>query len=157
TRDPDLAVRTAARAAETELARRPRPRLRIATLGGLTIRRGEHLLSERAFGRQKARALFACLVAARSPVHRERLVEWLWPELGATRGLAALHTALYELRRALEPGLTRGVPSSLVVTDDQSYRLVLRPGDDLDARRLLELARRPPGNETLEAEIVRLE
>ena len=156
-RDPDTAVRRAARAAETALARRPRPRLRITTLGGLTIRRGEHLLSERSFGRQKARALFACLVAARSPVHRERLVEWLWPELGPSRGLAALHTALYELRRALEPGLTRGVPSSLVVTDDQSYRLALRAGDDLDARRLLELAGRPPGTETLEAEIVRLE
>jgi LuxR family maltose regulon positive regulatory protein len=156
-RDPDAAVREAGRAAQVALAGRPRPPLRIATLGGLRVHHGEHPVTERSFGRRKARALLACLICARGPVHRERLAEWLWPELPSARALPAFHTALYELRRALEPGLTRGVASRLVVTDGESYRLALSPHDELDAEALLRLARRPEAPEAPDAEIRRLE
>jgi DNA-binding SARP family transcriptional activator len=50
---------------------------------------------------------------------------------------------LHDLRRALEPNLGRGIPSSLVVAEGATYRLVLQDGDTWDTARFLELARPP--------------
>ena len=72
-------------------------------------------------------------------MHRERLLEWHWPDLPPERALAALHTTLYELRRGLEPGLSRGQPPGFLVTEGASYRLVLRPDDHIDAYDFLAL------------------
>ena len=135
-RDADPAVRTAA-------GRGPlpgRPALRLVTLGRLAVWRGEDPVPDTAFDRQKARALLAALLCARGPVHRDALVGWLWPRLAPERGLAALHSTLYVLRRALEPGLARGAASSLVASEGPSYRLALRTDDEWDAARFLGLA-----------------
>jgi DNA-binding SARP family transcriptional activator len=94
------------------------------------------------FERQKARALLALLLCAQGPVHRDALVETLWPDLPPDRGLAALNSTLYSLRRVLEPGLSRGTASSVIVSDGGTYRIVLTAGDEWDARRFLDLAAR---------------
>jgi DNA-binding SARP family transcriptional activator len=139
-RDRDSRVRSAARRARAQLEARPRPALRLATLGGFTVWLGGLPVPDSAFGRQKARALLALLLCAGGPVHREAIVEWLWSQLAPPRGLAALHSTLYALRRAIEPGLARGAVSSLVVTEGETYRLALGEADSWDAAEFLELA-----------------
>ena len=83
-RDRDASVRAAARRARAHLDARPRPAIRLITLGRLAVERDGVPVPETAFGRQKARALLGILLAARGAVHRERIQDWLWPE--APRG-----------------------------------------------------------------------
>lgn len=136
--------------------RRARPVLRLVTLGGFRVLRDGVEISEAEFERQKARVLLAVLLCAGAPVHRETLVEELWPRLPLDRGVAALNSTLYVLRRVLEPGLSRSRPSSVVVAEGASYRLVLSPEDEWDARRFLELAA-PDGDAAGVADVARLQ
>jgi LuxR family transcriptional regulator, maltose regulon positive regulatory protein len=123
-----------------------RPPLSIAGLGGFLVRRGAETVPVSAFGRERARALLAALVCAGVPVHREVLLEWLWPDLDPERGLRALHVTLHALRRALEPELGRGSAGrSVIRAEGEAYRLVLRDGDHVDLHDFLRLARTPDG------------
>jgi DNA-binding SARP family transcriptional activator len=107
-------------------------------------------------GRQKARTLLAILLSADGALHREVLLEWLWPHLPPERALASLHSALYALRQVLEPGTGRSAPSTLVVTDGEAYRLSLGPGDEWDAAAFLRLARAGQSSAALELRLERL-
>lgn len=156
TQDRDPAVREAAERARARLAGRPRAPLSIATLGGFAVMRGSFTVPELTSGRQKARTLLAILVAAGGSVHREALMEWLWPHLPPERGLGALHSALYALRQWLEPSLGRGAASSVIVADGGAYRLALDPGDHWDAGSFLSLARLAAASPTLEDRLDRL-
>jgi DNA-binding SARP family transcriptional activator len=156
-RDRDPEVQQAARRAQARLAARPRVPVRLVTLGGFSVRRGDAPIPEAAFRRRKARAVLAALACARGPVHRERLVDWFWPELPVERGLAALYTTLHALRRALEPGLGRGARSGLVVGEGEAYRLVLGDLDSWDAAEFLALARTALDPRSGGARIERLE
>ncbi|HUP86628.1 MAG TPA: BTAD domain-containing putative transcriptional regulator [Acidimicrobiales bacterium] len=62
------------------------------------------------------------------PVHRDRLVDWLWPGEGDVRvGTRNLQVAISSLRQLLEPGVARGA-AAIVVRDGDTYRLALTPG-----------------------------
>jgi DNA-binding SARP family transcriptional activator/tetratricopeptide (TPR) repeat protein len=139
-RDDDPGVRAAAARSEKTILDRPRPPIRLAMLGGLAVWRGDAPVPGSAFVRRKARGLLAALASARGPVHRELLLEWFWPDLPPDRGLAALYVTLHDLRRALEPGLGRGTPSTLVVVDGEAYRFVLHDIDTWDVAHFLELS-----------------
>lgn len=140
-RDPDPSVRRAARGARDARRRWAERSLNLITLGGFAVERDGRQVPDSAFGRQKARVLLAVLACARGAAHREALIETLWPSLSERRGLAALHSTLYALRRALEPELSAGEHSSLVVAEGPTYRLVLGERDRWDALEFLRLAR----------------
>ncbi len=112
----------------------------LRTLGGLAVMRGDVPVPASAFGRQKARTLLAILASAPGAVHREVLLHHLWPDLPTDRGLTALHSTLYALRRALEPGQGPRARDSRVVSEGAAYRLALREGDRWDTAEFLELA-----------------
>lgn len=134
--DHDPTVRWVAERAFTRMAVRPRPPVRIVTLGGFAVQRRDAARSEVTFIRQKARTLLAVLLAGDGPVHREVLLEQLWPQLGLDRATAALHTTLHALRQSLSAGLgPRAV--ELVLTEGDQYRVALGPGDQWDAAELL--------------------
>ena len=128
------------------VALRPRTRpsrtasLRIMTLGGFTLTSGGAIVPEEAFSRPKARTLLAALLCARGPVHREVLMEWLWPKLAPERALRALHSTVYSLRRALEPDLPPRHRSARVVADGEAYELALAQNDAWDAARFVAFA-----------------
>ena len=63
-------------------------------------------------------------------MHREELIELLWPGVNPEQGLNNLHKALHTARRALEPGLSAGGSSRFLQMRDQ---LVMLQG--LDARK----------------------
>ena len=132
-----------ARGAVTELG----PRLRHRALGGFAVERAGLSVERSAFGREKARMLLAALLCAGGPVHREVLLEWLWPDLDAERAARAFHVTVHALRRALEPELARGSSSSVVVNEDETYRVVLRDGDAFDLAEFHRLARPVPGED----------
>ena len=123
-----------------------RPPLRIAAMGGFLVRRGDEVVPVSAFGRERARALLGALLCTGRPVHREQLLDWLWPDLDVERGLRALHVTLHGLRRALEPELGRGSAGrSVIRSEGEGYRLVLADGDSTDVSNFLALAQTPPG------------
>jgi DNA-binding SARP family transcriptional activator len=139
-RDRDQEVRAAAHRSQGARGGAGRPPIVISSLGGLTVRRGDVALPSSAFGRERARGLLAALLCQRGPVHRERLLDWFWPDLPVDRGLRAFHVTLYALRRALEPELARRAASSVVVSEGEAYRIELGADDRWDADEFLRLA-----------------
>ncbi len=73
------------------------------------------------------------LLAARAgdPVHRESIVEALWPDTELKAGMHNLQVTISSLRRLLEPEASRG-ESSLVVRQGDAYRLTLPEPADID-------------------------
>lgn len=62
------------------------------------------------------------------PVHKDRLVDWLWPGEGDVRvGTRNLQVAVSSLRQLLEPGVARGA-AAIVVREGDTYRLQLGAG-----------------------------
>jgi DNA-binding SARP family transcriptional activator len=151
--DPEEAVRDAARRARAARRRGATGgSVRLITLGGFAVERDGGRVPDADFGRQKARTLLAMLACARGAVHREELVGGLWPELGERRGIAALHSTLYALRRVLEPHLSARDPSALVVAEGPTYRLVVGALGGWDADEFLRAAaaaRSSPGETAL--------
>lgn len=101
--------------------------LRIYTLGRFRV-----LLPERAggdevrWGNPQSQTLFKCLLAAPTQqLTSEQVIETLWPESDPERGRARLRDTLSKLRRVLEPGRAAYAPSTYVVSDRQSIRLLL--------------------------------
>jgi DNA-binding SARP family transcriptional activator len=81
-------------------------------------------------------------VHANRPVHREQLIEWIWPGRSPARGGHSLQVAISALRKALEPGRPRN-QWSILRREGERYRLVLDDDADADVRvveRHLELA-----------------
>ena len=95
--------------------------LRIFALGqfGLAIN-GEGLDVE-SWKRKQAAVVLKCLVSHLGrPVHRERLIEWLWPEADETRGWERLKVTISFLRAKLRDG---GAVADTIETVGQSYLL----------------------------------
>ena len=117
------------------------PRLTMRCFGGFELRLdGEPV----ALGALKPRVqVLLRLLAMRGgrPVHREALVEALWPQADQAAGMRGLQVAVSTLRRFLEPDAGRG-QAVLLVREGHTYRLALPEGADADvvvfARALAE-------------------
>ena len=84
--------------------------------------------------RPRSRALLRLLsLYAGQPVHREVIVEAMWPQLDASAATHNLHVCVSGLRSALEPGAARGA-SRLIVRDGERYLLALPEGATSDLR-----------------------
>ncbi|MBI3967531.1 MAG: hypothetical protein HY329_17990 [Chloroflexi bacterium] len=110
--------------------------LRIQLLGGLQVRVGPRPVHESEWRLRKTKSLVKLLaLACGHQLHREQLMELLWPEQDPDAAANNLHKALYAARRALEPHLAPATPS--VYLHLQGDLLVLRsPGPlwiDVDA------------------------
>ncbi|MFN4218009.1 MAG: BTAD domain-containing putative transcriptional regulator [Candidatus Bipolaricaulia bacterium] len=83
---------------------RPYPPLYVQTLGAFRVWRGEHEIAPSTWGREKALQLFQLLISHRDrPIHREQILEALWPDAYPAKAKASLRVALNALHRALEP------------------------------------------------------
>jgi DNA-binding SARP family transcriptional activator len=63
-------------------------------------------------------------------VHRETLVDALWPDLPPAAGMHSLQVAVSSLRRFLDPAAARG--SGLLARAGDTYKLMLPPGSRSD-------------------------
>ncbi len=82
--------------------------------------------------RPRSRTLLRYLAAAAEPVHRERILDALWPEMAGASAVNNLHVAVSTLRTFLEPGVARGA-SRYIVRNGPTYRLVTGPDLDVAA------------------------
>lgn len=94
------------------------------------------------------------------PVHRDRLVDWLWSAEGDSRvGTRNLQVAVSSLRQVLEPGVARGA-ATVVVREGDTYRLHLADGafDLVDFERWISAGREAvaAGDVTLAVDVLDL-
>jgi DNA-binding SARP family transcriptional activator len=102
--------------------------------------------------RPRARAVARILAMhAGQPVHRDRLLGALWPDVDPAAATRTLHVALSSLRRFLDTHLPVGDGETLLHRDGDAYRLALPADawcDVVEFRRALERAyRRGPGRD----------
>ena len=99
--------------------------LHIHLLGPVQVfRENGELVSGALWKRIKVRALLAYLTLNRdSFIHREQLLDILWPEQPYASALQNLNSTVYRLRRSLEPNLKRGTDSRYVLYQNGSYAL----------------------------------
>ena len=114
-------------APRAELAPREAPLLEVRCFGGFGLALGGEPVDLSAAKPRARQALRRLALAADRPVHREALIEALWPGGDAVAATRHLHVLISTLRRVLEPGVARG-ESHLIVREGEAYRLVLPPG-----------------------------
>src|SRR5215208_8401489 len=78
--------------------------VRIGLLGGFRLWIGPRLIEEDRWRLRKARSLLKLLALAPGhTLHREQVMEALWPGVGMHKASNNLHQIVHALRRALEP------------------------------------------------------
>lgn len=119
----------------------PGYRLRIQTLNGFQVWRGDELIPANGWRREKSRQLFQLLLTYRaSALNRDQICEHLWPEIDPNVAQRDFKTALNTLYRVLEPEREPSKASAFIARDGITYRL--RPAADLwlDAEKFTDAA-----------------
>lgn len=126
--------------------------LRIQTLGGFRLWRDGVEIASSAWGREKAIHLFQFLVTARrhrAHLHKEQIIDRLWPELDLEEGDRIFKVALNTILKVLEPERPPRTESRFIQRQSLVYSLNLaETWVDADAfENLIALGnRRLPGN-----------
>jgi DNA-binding SARP family transcriptional activator len=109
----------------------PEPPASLRLLGPFSLRIGGEVVDLGAIRPRVRSLLYLLAMNAGTAVHREVIMEILWPD--ADRGSLArnLHVAVASLRRVLEPQASRG-SFRLVLRDGEGYLLSLPPGSEID-------------------------
>lgn len=106
----------------------------------VAFHRGRSIPAE-AFTRRKALVLLKLLaIRAGAPVHRDVLIELLWPEVDPRQGANRLHGLVHDLRSVIEPQRT-GHDWLYVRSRDGLYYLDVDAGVDIDVSRFRLLLR----------------
>ncbi|MDQ7844451.1 MAG: BTAD domain-containing putative transcriptional regulator [Armatimonadota bacterium] len=124
----------AIRARAAPPARPNMPRLTVRCLGPFTVIRDGIPLGQNDWPRAAPRRLLQYLLIQDRPVHREEVIEHLWPGADPQRGANQLRVALAHLRRVLEPDRPARAPSRLVLSS-ASTLAVARDRLDVDLDR----------------------
>ena len=127
--DPVSTARPAPAASGPVLSRRRPGRIEVRCFGRFEIKVGATAV-DLAPLRPRARSILRSLALhAGEPVHRERLVEWWWPEASSDLGLHRLQVAVSSIRQWLEAT----APDLQLVRQHAAYLLVA-PDGTVDVR-----------------------
>ena len=108
----------------------PGYQLRVRALGSFQLWHGDQLVEAKSWQRKKARQLFQLLLTyRRAPMHRDQIVETLWPELDQQNAQRDFKIAFNALCKVLEPDRKRNQPSSFIGRYGSRYGI--RPGADI--------------------------
>lgn len=95
--------------------------MRIFALGHFGLAISGNGLNVDSWKRKKAALILKCLVSELDkPVHRERLIEWIWPNTDLESSWPRLKVTISYLRGVLREG---GASANIIETVDQSYLL----------------------------------
>jgi DNA-binding SARP family transcriptional activator len=95
------------------------PLLRVSLLGGFRVERVDDIHSQPDWPRRSAKTLTKLLaVHPAHALHREQIIDVLWPEADVDSALNSFGKALHVARRVLEPGLDRWQDSSYLQLAD---------------------------------------
>ncbi len=98
--------------------------LQIFLLGRFHVERDGLPIPDAAWSRPKAKKLLKLLALQPDHrLHKEQVMEYLWPDLTVTAAHDNLYRTLYLLRRALEPDLRRPFDSRFISLDEEMLRL----------------------------------
>jgi LuxR family maltose regulon positive regulatory protein len=112
---PNPKVATQAAKIRLAIHRAGMPRLRIQTLGGFRVRRGESPLEEQAWEGNQPRLLLKALIA-HGPLEmpKDVLIEDLWPDAAPEITEKNFKVTLHRLRKSLEPAVNKTFGSAYV-------------------------------------------
>ncbi len=113
--------------------------LRVTTLGNFQVWRGVQPIPPSGWRREKSRQLFQLLLTFRnSPLDRDQIIDYLWPNLESQVAQRNFKVALNNLYQVLEPEREPGSESAYIYREGTIYNL--RPGADiwLDCQDFLE-------------------
>jgi len=115
--------------------------LAVRTLGRFEVWRGGHPLTPRDWKREKARQVFQLLLTFRGQwMHREQIIEHLWPHLPPDAAARDFKVALSTLNQALEPDRPQKVQPFFVIRRENLYGLNPDAGVVVDADDFERLA-----------------
>jgi LuxR family transcriptional regulator, maltose regulon positive regulatory protein len=120
----------------------PGYRLRVQTLNGFQVWRGDDPIPANGWRREKSRQLFQLLLTYRqAPLDRDQICEHLWPEADPATAQRNFKITLNTLYQTLEPEREPGSESAFILREGTTYSL--RPGADiwLDAEQFTEALR----------------
>jgi DNA-binding SARP family transcriptional activator len=120
------------------------PPMVVRCLGGFSVYRAGRLLDQSSVKPRVRRLLRLLAMNAGTAVHRDALIQALWPDVPSATAAHNLHVAVSSLRKLLEPESARGC-ARLVVREGDGYRLALPPQSSCDVaevRAALDSARR---------------
>lgn len=132
--------------------------IEVRCFGGFRMRRRGVALDWSTIKPRTRVALRLLAMHAGRPVHRETLIEALWPDMPLAAATRNLHVALSSLRTFLEPGMPRG-QSGLLVRHGEAYELALPDDSYSDVATFhaaLDTARRARLNDDAAATILAL-
>src|SRR5258707_5404224 len=99
--------------------------LKVTTLGRFSVFRDQEELSGGYWKRRRVCELLRILLSAEQHrQHREQVQELLWPDSSLEQAANSFGKTLYLLRRALEPALQAGKPSSYLALDQDILSLI---------------------------------
>jgi DNA-binding SARP family transcriptional activator len=130
--DPAVGSRIAGFLLTTSLA--IPPRIAVRCLGPFELVREGRAIGPEAWQRTAQKRLLQYLLLQERPMHREEIIEALWPDLELRHAANQLRVALSRLRRVLEPERNARGPSSLILTSGSTVFLA-RERFDVDVDR----------------------
>ncbi|MBL8228686.1 MAG: winged helix-turn-helix domain-containing protein [Bryobacterales bacterium] len=108
--------------------------LDIQLLGSFRVHVDGTAIDESGWGRKKAKTLLKLLaISPNHELHRDQVIEHLWPDQDPESAQNNLHKTIHAARRALEPGLKEGPASRFLLAQDQRVALRAPAGIRIDA------------------------
>ena len=100
------------------------PDLGVCCLGRFRVFVGDREIDSSEWKSNKAKEIFKYLVMGRAKnhVHKDVLLELIWPDQDYEKTLKRLHVALPAMRKALEPDVKKG-ESAYLVRENDNYRI----------------------------------
>lgn len=101
-----------------------RAELAIQLLGTFRVWVSGRTVEESQWPRPQAKLLLKLLALdPKHQLHRQQIIDAIWPDLDEEAGAANLHKIIHMARRALEPKLKSGADSRFILTRDQQVQL----------------------------------
>lgn len=141
----------------TGIEAHPGYQLRVQTLGRFQVWRGDRPIPPNGWRREKSRQLFQLFLTYRhSPLDRDQICEFLWPEMDPLTAQRNFKIALNTLYQVLEPEREPGSDSAYILREGNTYGL--RPHADLwlDAEEFTRAIRESRGDTGLLASALAL-
>lgn len=113
---------------EELLAHREKAKIRVQTLGGFLVWRGEELIPAKEWGRDKTIQLFQYLLTSRHRrgLRREQIVDRLWEELDGKTAEQTFKVAMHGANKALEPERKGRTEAHFILRQGVTYQLNLK-------------------------------